>query len=387
MSTIETRNAKDSRVEQTRRQVLRRVGAMAAVFVGLGTMGEAAGQGANWSSLGGPGNTKCTTRPAVGRNEDGRLEVFIRGEDYALWQIWQLTAGGYSGWNSLHGGLTNTISVENNLDGRLEVFVRGDDNSLFHRGQTTPNGDWSEYARLNGFLTSAPTVARNWDGRLEVFVSGTDSAIWHIWQTKANTNAWSGWLTLPVLPDSRVTSNIAVAHGAGGGLQLFWRGPDNHLFTRRQLSANSEWEDTRRLGGPIIASDPSVGQYEDDRLAVFVRSTDNLIWQRTQTQPNSSTWTAWTPLGGPIKFTGNVTVGSNWDGRLELFARGTDNALYHTWQSTPNGGWSGWYTLGGVLSRDPAVGTNLGGRLEVFGVGGDGALWHRWQVTPGGAWN
>ena len=43
-------------------------------------------------------------RPICGRNADGRLEVFARGTDNALWHIWQTAPNnGWSGWASLGG--------------------------------------------------------------------------------------------------------------------------------------------------------------------------------------------------------------------------------------------------------------------------------------------
>jgi hypothetical protein len=64
---------------------------------------------------------------------------------------------------------------------------------------------------------------------------------------------------------------------------------------------------------------------------------------------------------------------------MEVFVRGTDNALWHIWQTTPNGTWSGWASLGGVLTSDPIVASNADGRLEVFVRGTDNALWHIWE--------
>ncbi|MFK4581697.1 hypothetical protein [Bradyrhizobium ottawaense] len=45
--------------------------------------------------------------PEVFINSDGRLEVFARGTDKALWHIWQDKphAGPWSGWASLGGVL------------------------------------------------------------------------------------------------------------------------------------------------------------------------------------------------------------------------------------------------------------------------------------------
>ncbi|MDX3698059.1 peptidase M23, partial [Streptomyces europaeiscabiei] len=62
------------------------------------------------------------------------------------------------------------------------------------------------------------------------------------------------------------------------------------------------------------------------------------------------------------------------------FARGTDNAVYHKWQVAPNNGWSGWESLGGVITSNIATGVNADGRMEFFARGTDGAVYHKWQV-------
>jgi hypothetical protein len=383
----------NDRDAQPRRPFLCRLAGLAAVCIGLGTMGEAS---ADWTLLVGKPSEfgGFTSRPVVGQNEDGRLEVFVRGIQpiYPLMHVWQTTGGGWSGLNNLGGTVTSNIAANNNLDGRLEVFVRGTDNSLFHRWQTTPNGDWSGYSPLGGILRSDPTVTRNWDGRMEIFVRNTDNGVSHRWQVAPNS-PWSGWENFADTI-GLVTGNIApIAHNAGGGLNLFWRGPEGSLYWKRQTGANGAWGAPRRLGRPTggIASDIAVaefdGQRSDPRLVVFVRGGDNAIWYRFQTQPNGVNWSNWISLGGLTP--GNIAVASNWDGRLELFVRGTDGALYHNWQTQEDsdGSWSGWFSLGGLLSSDPAVGRNLGGRLEVFVIGTDGAMYHRWQVTAGGGWS
>ncbi len=142
-----------------------------------------------WSSLGGQIDLL-----SVGSNQDGRLEVFARGMDQALWHIWQVAPNnGWSGWSSL-GGQIDLLSVGSNQDGRLEVFVRGMDKSLYHIWQVAPGGSWSGWAQLAGGIDLL-SVGSNQDGRLEVFARGMDQALWHIWQTAAN-NGWSNWFTM-----------------------------------------------------------------------------------------------------------------------------------------------------------------------------------------------
>ena len=63
--------------------------------------------------------------PARGRNADGRLEIFARGGDGAVWHNWHTAPNnGWSGWYSL-GGWIDLLEVGPNADGRLEVFARG----------------------------------------------------------------------------------------------------------------------------------------------------------------------------------------------------------------------------------------------------------------------
>jgi hypothetical protein len=88
--------------------------------------------------------------PTVAENADGRLEVFVRGDDGALWHIWQTgdRARPWSAWESLAGLLTSNVAVGRNSDGRLEAFVRGGDNALYHKWQKRANGTtgWSGWA-------------------------------------------------------------------------------------------------------------------------------------------------------------------------------------------------------------------------------------------------
>jgi acylphosphatase len=125
-------------------------------------------------------------------------------------------------------------------------------------------------------------------------------------------------------------------------------------------------------------------QNADGRLEIFAVGTDNALSHIWQTAPNNG-WSGWASLGGVI--TCEPDVSRNADGRLEVFARGTNNALWHIWQTAPNNGWSGWASLGGVIYSDPCAANNADGRLEVFVRGTDDALWHRWQTAPNNGWS
>jgi Common central domain of tyrosinase len=315
----------------------------------------------------------------LGHNADGRLEVFARGDDNAVWHIWQTAPNnGWSAWASLGGNTPATPVVFPNADLRLEVFARGDDNALWHIWQTAPNNGWSGWASLGGNFPGEPAVWMNADGRLEVFVRGDDNALWHIWQTAPN-NGWSGWASL----GGNFPGDPVVYQNADGRLEVFVRGDDNALWHIWQTAPNNGWSGWASLGGNIPGS-PAVFHNFDGRIEVFARGDDNALWHIWQTAPNNG-WSAWASLSGNLP--GEPTIFQDEDGRLEVFARGDDNALWHIWQTGPGVGWSGWSSLGGNLPGDPVVFQDQDARLEVFARGDDNALWHIWQTAPNNGWS
>ena len=81
-------------------------------------------------------------------------------------------------WESLGGVLSSGPDVCSWAAGRLDIFVRGTDDALWHKWYD--NG-WSDWESLGGVLTSDPTAVSWSNGRIDVFVRGTDNALWHAW--------------------------------------------------------------------------------------------------------------------------------------------------------------------------------------------------------------
>jgi len=131
-----------------------------------------------WQSLG----RNLAVSPAVGRNQDGRLELFLQTYDGSVEHIWQNTpGGGWSGQFPLGNMSMNNgrIVAGQNQDGRLELFVRGNDNALWHLYQTAPNNGWSNWESLGGTFLSDPALGLLHDGRMELFLIGTDHGVYH----------------------------------------------------------------------------------------------------------------------------------------------------------------------------------------------------------------
>jgi M6 family metalloprotease-like protein len=230
----------------------------------------------------------------------------------------------WSGYLTLGGGLKGRPVVAQNADGRLEVFVRGMDDALWHIWHGGPNHGWSNWESLGGRITTDPAVGRNKDGRLEVFARGGDGALWHIWQT-FQAQPWSGWHSL----GGQLLGQPAVGRNADGRLEVFVRGLDRALWHVWQGGPNHGWSNWESLGG-ILTTDPAVALNRDGHLDVYARGLDNALWHITQifqAQP----WSGWESLGGGLSEA--PALGRTWDGQLEVFVRGLDYGLWHQWQT------------------------------------------------------
>jgi hypothetical protein len=70
-------------------------------------------------------------------------------------------------------------------DGRLEVFVVGDDSQLYHATQIAPNDGWSGWHRMGPVWASwhsDPALVQNADGQLELFLRGDDAQLYQAWR-------------------------------------------------------------------------------------------------------------------------------------------------------------------------------------------------------------
>jgi hypothetical protein len=103
-----------------------------------------------WKSLGGT----ITSNPAVALNSEGRLEVFACGAGNVLFHSSQekkSLGSPWSPWASFKdgGGFISDPAVIAGAEGRLEVFGRGANNALWHISQeNAAAGTWSAWTSL-----------------------------------------------------------------------------------------------------------------------------------------------------------------------------------------------------------------------------------------------
>jgi N-acetylmuramoyl-L-alanine amidase/Repeat of unknown function (DUF346) len=268
----------------------------------------------------------------VGSVQPGRLDIFIRGTDNALWHKWY--DNGWYNWENLGGVLTSDPSAVSWGQGRIDVFARGTAGDLQHKWYSGTS--WSAWESLGGGVVGAPDSASWGSGRLDVFVHGTNNKMY---TRTYNTTSWSAW-TLLDLTD--VTSDPGAVSWGPNRIDLFARGTDNTLYHKVYDNAWYGWES---LGGALNGA-PDVASWGSGHLDIVVRGTDNACWHRAW---NGAGWTAWESLGGTL--TSDPSAVSSAGNRLDIFARGADGTLIHKWWDGVQ--WYAWESLGGGLTGGP----------------------------------
>jgi hypothetical protein len=258
----------------------------------------------------------------------GRLDVFGRGEDFALWHKW-FTGGRWSDWESLGGALTSPPAAVSWGEGRIDVFVRGTDNALWHRWFR--NGGWRDWELLGGVLNFGPAVSSWGPGRLDVFARGTDNTVFQ----RSFDGSWSAWRSIAEQATTAAFPGIAAVSSARGRIYLvMWGNWDvGHLLTDKFYSGGI-WQSPRRFADfaeatAALSTSLAVASWQQDHYEVFARSSDNTLFRMAFVEgavPHETTY--WGSLGG-ILTSGPAAVASpDHSSRIDVIVRGTDNAYW-----------------------------------------------------------
>ncbi|MEV5505396.1 family 43 glycosylhydrolase [Streptomyces orinoci] len=327
--------------------------------------------------------------PVAGLDVEGRLNVFaLDASDRSLLRCVQLDprSGTWSRWEPFGEPVGAVPTLGRNADGRLEVFSLAPDGAgLRHRVQR-PDGGWQDWEEFGGAAGAAPAVSRNADGRLEVFALGPGgTAIARRWQRSHGSPAWDAWDGGFGGPAG---APPVVAANADGRLEVFALSPGGSgIYHRWQEAPNGSWAQWSRFGTAAGAA-PRVTGDGSGRLTVVATAPSGLAtYYRRQTVPSGG-WDDWQPMFGWTDAAPALALGA--DGRLEAFALSPGGArLSHGRQAAPGGSWvpDGDFGEPGVrLAATPTAAIDATGRIHLFAVTTEGRLRTRVQDQPGSGW-
>ncbi len=306
--------------------------------------------------------------PAVASWGNGRIDLFARGTDDALWHKWY--DGTWHGWENLGGYLTSDPAAVSWGPGEIHVVARGGDNRLWFQYFHQAAG-WSGWAPVpaSPVVTAAPSISSWGPGRLDIFGLATDGTIRSIWYQ----GGWGSWYSL----GGYLTSAPAATSWGPGVISVFARGGDNAVWNRNFI--NNAWGNWASLGGSATSA-PAVVSRGAWNLDVFVRSTDKAIWT---TNFNGAGWSGWSSRGGALS--GGVGA-SRWSASvMHIFAFGVDDKLY----SQACCGWGAWAPIDngfrrGALPFSAEANRSYRIRVETTNPAGAARVDLRW-VSPSGA--
>ena len=280
----------------------------------------AGGQWHGWTNLAG----NCSARVAVASRAPGRVDLFARGFDHALFQRGTDDGIHWSDWLQI-GPVIGSDPAPIAYGSGLWVFVRGTDGKLLAR--VNDGSAWLAWTDLAGSIASNP-VPVVVGSQLFVFAWGTDNAVWY---RRFDSVTWDVWTSLGGVTDADPAAVVL------NGRLFVFRKTGTGLHVRTFDGAWGEW--TQLVSGNVQSSPEAV--VHANQVFVFVRGVDHGLhyvpW-------NGTTWGPWVDLaGGGYGAPEPVLLGSV----LYVFFRGGDGGL---WYRTNDGArWSDWTTLAFVI--------------------------------------
>ncbi|MFH8435859.1 family 43 glycosylhydrolase [Streptomyces sp. NPDC018007] len=327
--------------------------------------------------------------PVAAQDAQGRLNVFALDDaDRSMLRRVQLDpdTDTWSAWEEFGGPAGAVPTLGRNTNGRLEVFSLAPGGAHLHHRVQRPDGGWHDWEEFGGPAGAAPAVARDAAGRLEVFaLSPGGAVVSRRRQGSPGALTWDAWE--PGFGGPAGAPPVVAAH-TDGRLEVFSLQPGGAEIRHRwQLSPGGSWSSWARFGTAAGAA-PRVARDGSGRLTVSALGPSGAgAFHRRQSAPSGG-WDDWLPLFGWSAGTPLLLPGA--DGRLEAFALSPGgDRLDHRWQYAPGGGWDPGGEFGepgGLLAATPAAAMDATGRIHVFTVSTEGRVRTRVQIRPGGGW-
>ena len=313
---------------------------MAGVFAGLGTnpVAAASAPGPFPGAVSFRSDGSLRSAPAtVHQPSFGHVAVVV-GTDGRLW--WSTDRVGWRSLGAPPVGVVGDPAAVSWADGRIDVFVRGGDDRLWQLWTACGGCRWSGWFKPvgdDGTLASSPSATSWAAGRLDVFVLGTNGEVYQRFWAGSGWN--SSWLALGAPPPGASRDRPGAASWGPGRIDVFVRGGDNRLW--QSFWAGQGWTGWFQPPGTqagVLASAPSASPWGAGlldgrpRLTVFVGGTDGHVYQTTW----DTGWSPWAAIGAPHDvIVGAPGVVTTMQQGPYVLARGTDDRCYGFFVSEP----------------------------------------------------
>ncbi len=223
-------------------------------------------------------DAKLRGNPVVGCNANRRMEVFVEGDDGALWHLWATGDGPELGASGRFGGSNvRAIAWALTTGGRQAFFHTNTANELWLIQQTAPNGGWSAFSGPAKDIPADLSAVGFAGDRLAVVFTDANGAV----QLRAEPpggGTLGGSLAL--------SASGTKARGRPTGFRLqderllavWWQQtPQNQLVSANQSTVEDAPWIVRNLGCPQLAEAPVTAQSAMGELHLGLRLADGTV--------------------------------------------------------------------------------------------------------------
>jgi hypothetical protein len=281
-----------------------------------------------------------------------QMQVFGRAASGATYSdVWSPSSGKWSGWQDLDGNLTSgpvAIEYDTPQNGdQMEVYGLAANGQAYSDVWSPSSGKWSGWYSMGGNLTGSLSVAE-YGSQIEVFGRDTAGATYSDTYTPSS-GTWSGWQNL----GGNLTSGpVAVQYDTpqnGDQMEVYGLAANGQTYSDVWSPSSGKWSGWYSMGGNLTGNLTAVSY--GSQLEVFGRDSAGATYSDVYT-PGSGTWSGWQDLGGTITNDPVATVyGSPSNGdQMEVYGRAANGQTYSDVWSPSSGKWSGWYSMGGNLT-------------------------------------
>lgn len=282
------------------------------------------------------------------------------------WSAWVPIGSPPSGSTGRPAALSRNSRVTN-------IYARGGDKALWQLGFW--NNRWHGWDRHEDglMLASSPAAASPGPDHEIVFAAGADGAL----RSKSwrSGTGWSGWDSLGTNEIGFTGDPVATCRDPRT-CNVYVRGTDNALW---QLiwSQDGRRHWARHGDAGMLAADPAAAALGPDQEIVFIVGTDGDVWAKRWTA--GAGWGGWDLLGAPVGgVAGGLGAISRHPGVVDIFARGNDDALWQ--RGYRDGRWHDWtrHQDGTAVTGTPVADARGPNHELVVHRGRDAELYLKW---------
>lgn len=235
----------------------------------------------------------------------------------------------------------------------------------------------SKHEDLNAELTSAPSVIYRFPGgRLlkQVFYRGPNHHLWLSTWPDASGRWWDAGTDLG---GEELTTGPSAVVRDHDRVDVYYGGPNHHLWVSNWPDASGHsWGKPVDLGGVELRSDPSAVVRREGKIDVYYRGPNDHLWASSWPDASGHWWGAPVDLQG-VKLTTGPRAVIHGDGYLvDVFFAGPNRTLMYMYKDYGFGGsaWSPQYDTYVRTSATPGTSFMDDQNLNVFVKGPDNHL-------------